>query len=176
MRGEKGFTLIEVITIVAILGAIMGVVSMTIIMVMKISPQNNDWAVALRQVQNAGYWISRDVMMAQSVNVTTLEFLTLEWVILDDDGNSANCTVTYQFEDMSDGMKRLIRQKQVGDEPEEQILIAENIYYDPDGDPSNSTKVIDYESPTLTVKMTATCGETTVSRQYETTQRVPTSE
>ena len=85
VRSEKGFTLIELLVTIAILGAIMGGMSAAVITIMKVSPQNNNWAIALRQVQNAGYWISRDVQMAQSVggddaSTAESEFLTLSWI------------------------------------------------------------------------------------------------
>ena len=79
-ENERGFTLIELLVAIAILSAIVGVTSMTIITTMRVSSDSNDWVVALRQVQNAGYWISRDAQMAQTV--TTDEpgiFLTLSW-------------------------------------------------------------------------------------------------
>ncbi len=80
-RNQKGFTLIEVLVVVGILGAIMGVMAMTVVTIMIISPKSNDWVIALRQVQNAGYWISRDAQRAQNIDddVTAPNFLILTW-------------------------------------------------------------------------------------------------
>ena len=78
---EKGFTLIELLVTIGILGAIAGVMAMTVGMFLKVGPESNDRAIALRQVQNAGYWIIRDVTGAGTVVVdddpTTPEFITL---------------------------------------------------------------------------------------------------
>ena len=86
---EKGFTLIELLVSLAILGAIMGVMSAAVIIIMKTSSQNNEWNVNLRQVQNAGYWISKDALMAQEVDTNKPDvFLSLSWS--DWNGNSYN--------------------------------------------------------------------------------------
>lgn len=115
---EKGFTLIELLVALAILGAIMGVMSAAVITIMRVNSQNTEWNVNLRQVQNAGHWISRDALMAKVV--TTDEdgvFLALSWS--DWEGNSYN--VEYFF----DG-NTLKRKLNGGDA----ILIAEYIVTD----------------------------------------------
>ena len=172
---QKGFTLVEMITVVAILGAIMGVMAMTIGIIPKVSGESNDQAIALRQVQNAGYWISRDAQRAQNIHtdVTAPDFLILTWTEWDYSGEASSTfhAVTYTLEDMPGGVKKLMRRHQDHEGADEQILIAEYIYYDPGGDPDNSTKVIDYQTPTLTVRITATSGEVRVSREYEASRR-----
>jgi len=65
--GDRGLTLVELLVAVAIGTAIIGAVSMAIMSIMKITPLNNDRAVVLRQVQNAGHWVSLDVLGASSV-------------------------------------------------------------------------------------------------------------
>jgi prepilin-type N-terminal cleavage/methylation domain-containing protein len=166
--GEKGFTLIELLVGISILAFVVSAASMTIITMMRLSPQSNNWAIALRQVQNAGYWISRDVQMSENVTVdenpATPEFLTLtvpEW----DAGSGAvvDKTIAYQFEDMGDGLQRLMR-----DDAGQQIMVAEYIS-DTDTDyPENCS-----DNCTLTFTITATYGNVPVTRQYKATQRVP---
>jgi len=166
---EKGFTLIELLVGIAILAVVVGAASMTVITMMRLSPQTNNWAIALRQVQNTGYWISRDVMMSDTVTPGTGDtFLTLTQPQI----SPPNKTIVYQFEPMSGSLKRLMR-----DDAGQQIMIAEYIYYDPLGDPANSTRVTTTPQKengwVLTVRIAATHGNTTVTRQYEATQRVP---
>ena len=174
---EKGFTLLEVLVTIAILGAIMGTMSAAAITIMKVSPQNKNWAIALRQVQNAGYWISRDVQMADNVtfdaNPATPEFLTLRLPVMSANQSIVDRTLVYRLEDVSGAMKTLMRTDQ---DSGRQILIAENIYYDPAGDPDDSTKIISSVNQTLEVRMTAISGEAMVKRLYEARQRVPASE
>jgi len=79
-RHQKGFTLIEVLVALAILSAIIGPASMAVITIMRTSSQNSEWNVNLRQVQNAGYWISKDALMAQVVDTDKPGvFLSLSW-------------------------------------------------------------------------------------------------
>jgi len=164
-RNQKGFTLIEVLVVVGILGAIMGVMAMTVVTIMIISPKSNDHVIALRQVQNAGYWISRDVLGAKSVTPDNDPAAPLLLTLID--GNDK--TLVYKLEDMAVGTKKLMRTDQ---DTGGQILIAEYIYYDPGEE--GSTKM-DYNSDTrtLTATIAATSGEVKVTKQYKATQRVP---
>lgn len=151
---EKGFTLIEMLVVIVILGAIMSVMSMTVIMIMKVSRQSNDYAIALRQVQNAGYWISRDAQMAQTV-VTDEPgvFLALEW----DDWEGNHYEVDYVFD--GNTLERQLNGSSG-------ILIAQYIVvadttFEEDADIDNKYK--------LTIK--ASHGETEVERTYEVAPR-----
>ncbi|MGA7677256.1 MAG: prepilin-type N-terminal cleavage/methylation domain-containing protein [Dehalococcoidia bacterium] len=142
---EKGFTLIEVLVALAILGAIMGVMSAAVISIMKVNTQNTEWNVNLRQVQNAGHWISRDALMAQVVSDNkTGVFLALTWS--DWDGNSYNVDYVLNVNDST-----LTRQLNVrhldGSTDDSTLLIAK--YIDPafttcswDGDENNLTVTI----------------------------------
>ena len=79
-RTEKGFTLVELLVALTIATAIMGVLTASVITVMRTTAQNDEWNVNLRQVQNAGHWITRDTLMAQTVSDnTTGVFLALFW-------------------------------------------------------------------------------------------------
>ncbi len=118
---EKGFTLIEVLVALAILGAIMGVMSAAVISIMRINSQNTEWNVNLRQVQNAGHWISRDALMAQVVTTPTPGHfpLTLSWS--DWEGTSYNVEYVLQDDNtlirrLNDGSTLLIAQYIVHDD------------------------------------------------------------
>jgi len=162
---EKGFTLIELLVGIAILAFVVGAASMTVITMMRLSPQSNNWAIALRQVQNAGYWISRDVQSSNAVNTSPPSPKFLVFTI--PTGPSTSKQVEYEFEG-SGNLKKLTR-KDTG----QTMMVAQYIYYNP-GDPDNSTKATyDSTSRKLTFTTAATSGKTTVTRQYEATQRVP---
>jgi prepilin-type N-terminal cleavage/methylation domain-containing protein len=163
---EKGFTLIELLVSLAIAGFVVGAASMVTITMMRLAPQNSDWVTALRQVQNAGYWISRDAQMSQGTitigtwpNATFLTLTVPEW----ESGAVVNKTLVYEFEDMSGGLKRLMRNNQTNGE---EIMIAEYV----------SNAVANYDSGTLTFTITTTSGSTEVSRDYEAVQRLPEPE
>ncbi len=159
LRNEKGFTLLELLIVIVILGAIMGVMSMAIIQIAKVSPGSNDWAIALRQVQNAGYWISRDVQMSEGnidVNPDPATFLTLTLPQIP----PPNETIVYQFESLN-GEQWLTRTESTGGK----TVIAQYI--------SNTTANYDSDNCTLTFTIGATSGNVPVARDYEAMQRVP---
>jgi prepilin-type N-terminal cleavage/methylation domain-containing protein len=115
---EKGFTIIELLISLAILGAIGAVMSAAVIIIMKTSSQNDEWNINLRQVQNAGYWISKDALTAQVVDTDKPDvFLSLSWSDWDNNNNN----VDYYF----DG-NTLRRRLNDGSE----FLIAEYIIHD----------------------------------------------
>jgi prepilin-type N-terminal cleavage/methylation domain-containing protein len=92
---EKGFTLIEVLVALVITSAILSVMSAAVVLIMRTTSQNEEWNVNLRQVQNAGYWISRDALMAQTVSDNkTGVFLALSW----SDWDNNNYNVEYVFQ------------------------------------------------------------------------------
>jgi prepilin-type N-terminal cleavage/methylation domain-containing protein len=93
--GEKGFTLIEVLVTLAILSSIITVMTATLILIQRTNSQNDEWNVNLRQVQNAGHWISTDALMSDNITVGTgSTFLTLRWS--DWDNNSYNVEYVFQ--------------------------------------------------------------------------------
>ena len=155
-RSEKGFTLIELLVTVGILGAIMGVMSMVVTSIMIITPRTNDWAITLRQVQNAGYWISRDVLMSENVTVDEPGvFLALEW----DDGDGTHYEVDYVFSD--DELRRQLNGASPG------TLIAQYIV---EADTSFVVDAVVDTKYNLTVK--ASHGGVEVERTYQVTPRL----
>jgi len=152
-RNQKGFTLIEVLVVVGILGAIMGVMAMTVVTIMIVSPKSNDQVIALRQVQNAGYWISRDVLGAKEVSTTeTGVFLAIDW-----DGDDYD--VNYVFN--GNELRRELNGASPG------TLIAE--YVVGVGTDTTFTGPDDDNKYTLTVK--AEHGDVEVERVYEVSPR-----
>ena len=157
-NGEKGFTLIELVVALAIAAFVTAAASMTIITMMRLTPKNNNWAIALRQVQDAGYWISRDVLMSDNITVGTgSTFLTMRQPQV---ATTTPKTIVYQFQNMSGGLKRLVRTDNTT-----ATLIAEYL--------SDNTTATPTDNNTLTLKIEAISGDTVVSRYYKAAQRVP---
>ena len=114
-RCEKGLTLIELLVSLVIMSAIMGVMTAAVVIIMRTSSQNNEWEVNLRQVQNAGYWISKDALMVQVVDTNKPDvFLSFSW----SEWNGNSYTIDYWL----DGNK-LMRKLNGGSS----ILIAQYI-------------------------------------------------
>jgi prepilin-type N-terminal cleavage/methylation domain-containing protein len=170
-RGEKGFTLIEVLVVVFIMALIAGGATMTIAQVLGITKNSNDRTTAIRQVQSAGYWISRDSLMAQSVitdddpGTLELEFITLSWTAW---GNSDVHKVVYTFEDMPTGLKKLKRQHFVYDINgleigNDMMYIAQNII---------DSASFSAENGVWILSIGARSGTKTENREYEIIPRV----
>ncbi len=82
-KDQRGFTLVELIIAIAITGIITVGLVMTIFQLFGGHAQSSGEMTVIRQVQNAGYYISRDAQMAQEVSVDndpgTPELVTLTW-------------------------------------------------------------------------------------------------
>jgi len=166
-NGEKGYTLIELIVATIIIVIITGAASITIFQVMKGTELNNIHLTAVRQVQNAGYWISRDARMAQSIetdNLTPPNFLVFNWREWDDDNEEIFHTSTYFFADLTDGIGKLKRTHWSSAGVNHQTLIAEHIYYAP-GDPQDTSQA-SYQAPVLTLQLTSLVDDAMEMREY----------
>lgn len=76
-KGQGGFTLVELLVAIAISGLITSGLTLTIFQVFSGNARNSSEMTVVRQVQNAGHFISRDVLMAQVV--TPAEAVTVSW-------------------------------------------------------------------------------------------------
>lgn len=151
---EKGFTLIELLVALAILGAIMTVASAAVVVITRTGTENNEWNFNLRQVQNAGHWISRDALTAQGVVTQTGGHfpLTLSWT----DWNNTPFSVVYILDGNT---HRLTRQLNGAANP---LFIADSI------DPAHTTCVWDATNNKLIVTIRASLnGGRYVERTYE---------
>jgi len=95
-ENQRGFTLVELIIAVAITGIIIGAATTTIFQVFSGNERTSNHMTAVKQVQNAGYWISHDAQMAQDVVPDTGDTgfpLTLTWIDWDGTVNEVTYTI-----------------------------------------------------------------------------------
>jgi prepilin-type N-terminal cleavage/methylation domain-containing protein len=148
LRGnQKGFTLLEVIAVVAITGLIGAGVAMASVQVMNQGASNSDYTTASRHALNAIYWISRDAQMAQTVEPSGDSGfpLNLQWVEWD---NSRH-RVTYSISTADDKLRRSYSID--GGEPR-QTVVAQYI----NSAAENTT--CEFTDGMVTLRMTATVG------------------
>ncbi|MBI2329069.1 MAG: prepilin-type N-terminal cleavage/methylation domain-containing protein [Chloroflexi bacterium] len=171
--GEKGYTLLELLVSMTIIVMVAGAASVAIFQILRNTQRNNDHLTVARQVENAGYWISRDAQMTQGVtttaNLTLPDFLSLRWTEWDDDGDPIYHSANYTLESLTNGIGTLKRTYESSAGASEQTLIAQYIYYDPAD--AGATSNTSYQDPVLTVKLTAVFKQAMESREYQITRR-----
>jgi prepilin-type N-terminal cleavage/methylation domain-containing protein len=81
-KGEKGLTLLELIIAIAITSLITGGVATIVYQIYTVSARSSNHMVAVRQVQEAGYWLSTYAYTSQNTTITgTSGFpLILQWI------------------------------------------------------------------------------------------------
>ena len=77
MKGEQGFTLVELLIVTAITGFIFIVLGAAIHHIVTIPEEGNDRVTALHELQNAAHWVNLDGQMAQSASGGNELVLTL---------------------------------------------------------------------------------------------------
>jgi len=145
---QKGFTLIEVLIVVAIFAVVAVVTSAAIGQVVQ-SNRTSNHMVAVRQVQQAGYYVSKDGLQAQNIscNLTTSSSLHLNWT----DGEGQSYNITYTLEPMGT-LYRLYRNE---------VLLPIDYLTENTQCRWNATTTV------LTLNITARVGLETESRTYE---------
>ena len=160
--GGRGFSLVELLVALALSATIVGAASAVLRQLSLGYASNRSQLTAFRQVQNAGYWVSRDVFMAQQVQPGPgAGFpLTLAWT--EWDGTSYQ--VVYTLEPL-DGLGRLVRTQRVGFEAPVTTSVAQYL------DPAGTTVTWEPAAQKVTLQVTARVGERSQTRTYETRPR-----
>ncbi len=162
-HSERGFTILELLITVGTVTLIAGAIISGIFMVFNISGRSGNHLVVVRQVQNAGYWISLDAQMADNVTTTGLsspQLLQLGWT--DWDGS------TYLAKYSLQGGK-LSRQYFINQNDSGTLVVAESI----DANPSQTSA--NFTAGKLILTVTARVGlgarQQSETRIYEITSR-----
>jgi len=153
-KNQKGFTLVEMLIAVAITAIIVGSVTTAIFQVFTGNARTSNHMTAVRQAQEAGYWVSHDAQMAQSANTTGASGfpLTLTWT---DWESSSGHQVIYSLQDMpGGGLKRLQRSYSVNATAPNNSFVAQ--YINDSGSPPQTS--CDFTNGKLIFTVTATAG------------------
>ncbi|MFC2045088.1 type II secretion system protein J [Chloroflexota bacterium] len=157
-RGERGFTLIEMLISLAIMSAIVGGVAMTTMALLTHPQRSTNQNIVLQQVQNAGYWISRDVQSAKTISFDDPSGFPLNIGVPVDTDPDNDYSIIYFF----DG-NQLLRQVDASSE----TIVANHIVVDTT---TFSISTLNDNAYELTVQ--ASKDAAMVERSYEITQRI----
>jgi prepilin-type N-terminal cleavage/methylation domain-containing protein len=157
-KGQKGFSLIELVIVIAIVGFVTGGLTMTIMQVFNMDAHTRNDMTAVYQVRQAGKLVSQDVLQAQGVSAGGSSGfpLTLTWT--DEGGIGDLHTVNYTLSG-----NRLYRSESINGGNQTVTVVAEFI----DPDPTKTSCDWDSDSEVLTFKVTATVGEQSETRIYQ---------
>lgn len=145
-RGQRGFTLMEVILALAVTGLIGAGATMATLQVMNQSAHNSDYTTASRNAMDAIYWISRDALMSQVVVTDGAAGfpLTLSWTEWD---NSVH-QIIYSVED-----GELKRDASINGDDLNETVVAEYI------NSTSANTTCNFDGGVLTLQVTATVGD-----------------
>ncbi len=142
---QKAFTIIELLIGIAVIGILAPVLGLSIVHMTNVNASASNQMLAVKQVERAVYWISRDTQMAQSIQTGGGSGfpLNLYWKSWD----STSTNVTYSIQD-----DEIIRSYSInGAEPTDMVV---GQYIDVDEEATNCQ----YDDIALTFKITVTTG------------------
>jgi prepilin-type N-terminal cleavage/methylation domain-containing protein len=181
---SPGFTLIELVIVVALAGIVSVAIMATTFQVFSFSALASNQMTAIRQVQQAGFWVSPDVMMAKEVGLTETEIshfpVTLTWQAGDPNAPVEHEAI-YRLEDMGNGLKRLVREHHItppgGPETIDTMVVAQYIYTDfiEINGVNQPATCFAQDGDAFKLTVTAKTGEQTETRTYQVKQRVTTA-
>jgi len=162
--GQGGYTLIELLVIIAIVGAISAVLAMTINMTLKITTTDTAQNILLSQVHQAASWISKDIKSADNITIGSGTVLcSLKRYVWN---QADNITTTTTIDYVVSGTN-LLRKK---DGSSSGTIVAQFIQY-PDTDTSFTT---DPSSPNAyLLRLKAVYGNSSYSQLFRIYQRLP---
>jgi prepilin-type N-terminal cleavage/methylation domain-containing protein len=149
-KKQRGIVLIELLVVIAIISLIAVAVVMSIFQVFNNNAIASNHMNAVKEVQNAGHWLSLDAEMAQTVVASVAPGfpLSMAWIEWEGDERQVIYNITGDT---------LQREHYTNGTVDSTLIVANNI------NPDETSCVWDSDLRALTVTLTATIGESTVA-------------
>jgi hypothetical protein len=160
---EKGVTLIELVVAVGLATVIASATALTITTIFRFTRPVEAQAIGAQQVQNAGSWLTRDILMSK---VELGDGNPVLVTLTQPQSGTEDVTIVYKKVPVSGGSYQLVREKDTG----EGMVIAENVDIaveqcaDGSGTPSFAITI---------VSQPQAAGAKEVKRYYQVTPRLP---
>ncbi|MFC1902323.1 type II secretion system protein J [Chloroflexota bacterium] len=135
-QSERGFTLWELSVVIALSAIITLGAGTTAVQMIRGSAESNALMAVSNQVNNVGYWVSRDILTAQSVNASDdsgtgdIEFVVMNWKNWE---TGEMHDIRYIWLASADSLQKVRRKQVIRDNNDAEIsnkatLVADNIY------------------------------------------------
>jgi prepilin-type N-terminal cleavage/methylation domain-containing protein len=95
-KRQSGFTFLEVLVVMVIFSLLSVAVSMVMITMFKVNASSSNRVTVIRQVQNTGMWVSRDVQMAQHISIGADHLPEVLWT----DWEGVKYKVDYEYDNV----------------------------------------------------------------------------
>jgi prepilin-type N-terminal cleavage/methylation domain-containing protein len=158
-KKQKGYSLIEMVVGLALAGILTTGITTFAVQTITEGARSNNRMQAICQLENAGYWVSRDVQMAENITLGQSAGFPLQLFWIDEDQNEYRVTFT-----MTEGQIKRILVK--NDEEPVQTLIAQSI------NPAPALTNLSYTGGLLIFNVTSTFRNIDVSRSYQIKKRL----
>ena len=165
---EEGLTLVEVLVALPIAALVAAAATGVIVQVLN-AADNSPRMVAMRQVQTAGDWVSRDGVQAQFVNIGAGNGFPLNLTWTDQDDGEVH-QIIYSLPEMppgSGGLKQVEREEKINGATHATTIVGQ--YIDAS---ATSCQWTDVTESAFTFTVTAKVEQQTESRTYEIKPRV----
>jgi len=168
--GQKGFTLIELLVAIPIAALVMLAASGVLIQLVH-SGRASAHMNAIRQVQMAGTWISRDGLQAETVTIASGNGFACTFVWHDYNvTNAPKHTVVYSLIPVGSGsLVQLQRQATVEGGTTTSTIVARNLVSA--GNATALSWTDSFAKTSFRLQVTSTAGQETESRTYDVTPR-----
>jgi prepilin-type N-terminal cleavage/methylation domain-containing protein len=163
IKKQKGYGLIEMVVGLALAGILTTGITTFTVQTITEGARSNNCMQAICQLENAGYWMGRDVQMAENITLGQSAGFPLQLVWIDSDQNEYQVTFNISGGQIN---RSLIKN---GENPI-QTLIAQSI------NPAPSLTNLSYAGGLLTFNVTSTFRNNNVSRSYQIKKRLDIQE
>jgi type II secretory pathway component PulJ len=158
-KKQQGYSVLEIVISLALIGILgVGITGFTI-QTFTYSMTSENRMKAMMQVDNAGYWVSRDVQMSANITLGEYAGFPLELIWTDTDQNEYQVSYTLNGSEIK---------RSVAKNGQENLhtLIAQSI------NPAINLTNFTFTDGLLVFKVTATLGSNDVSRTYQIKKRL----